>query len=590
MNRLSPAERWMLIAGGVLVAFFALDATFSVRNVQRLRTQSQAVVHTYAVAGAIERVMSDLKDAETGQRGYLITGNEEYLAPYRQASRRVDIDLAGLEALLLDPRQLVSVAELRDHARAKLDELDVTILARRESGFDAAREAVATNVGKREMDAMRGIGDTLMRRETDLLADREAAADAATYRASAQIIISDAIGAVAVIALILVLRRHYASLHAADRRKDEFLATLAHELRNPLAPMSNSLFILSQRDAAQHLRERALSTLQRQVRQMVKLIDDLLDVGRIRLGKLALSKRVVKLGDIVEQAVETVAPLVESSRHRLAIDVPPEPIYLEADPIRLAQIISNLVNNAAKFTPAGGAISLTVSVAPGSATLRVKDNGVGIDPKRLEDIFGLFAQLDQSVERQHSGLGIGLALVRRLAELHGGTVVAVSEGQGRGSEFILRLPTVAAPALPILAPSPQQEAPARMLKVMVVDDNTDGAESLAAIVRLVGHDARAVQDAQSALRAGEEWRPDLVIMDIGMPGMNGYDACTAMRGTPWGRNALIVALTGWGQEHDRRRAESAGFDRHLVKPIGEEALRTLLEDASPAAESAPAAA
>jgi len=325
------------------------------------------------------------------------------------------------------------------------------------------------------------------------------------------------------------------------------------------------------------------------VRQMVKLIDDLLDVGRIRLGKLALSPRVVKLADIVDQAVETVAPLVESSRHRLSIAMPAQPVFLEADPIRLAQVIANLLNNAVKFTPPGGDISLAVSVEEGWATLRVKDSGIGIEPGRIEEVFGLFAQLDQSIERQHSGLGIGLALVRRLAELHGGTVTAASEGPGRGSEFIVRLPTVAAPALPIMAAAAPGEAPSRVRRVLVVDDNRDGGESLAAMVKLMGHDARPVHDGPAALSAGAQWQPDLVIMDIGMPGMNGYDACVAMRATPWGRSALIVALTGWGQEHDRRRAEAAGFDRHVVKPIGVETLRTLCEDAqlSPQAASTP---
>jgi signal transduction histidine kinase/ActR/RegA family two-component response regulator len=454
------------------------------------------------------------------------------------------------------------------------------------------------------MDLVRAIADSMIQRETALLARRQEAADAAAWRTNALIIVSDLLGALAIIAFVVLLRRHIAAreralaeigaqraeLQAADRNKDEFLATLAHELRNPLAPMSNSLFILGQREVPQHARERALSTLQRQVRQMVKLIDDLLDVGRIRLGKLALSPRRVKLGEVVDQAVETVAPMIEASRHRLSILLGVDPVYVEADPIRLAQVISNLLNNAAKFTPPEGELSLSTTVEPGWVEIHVKDNGAGIDPRRIEEIFGLFTQLDQSVERQHSGLGIGLALVRRLTELHGGTVFARSDGPGRGSEFVVRLPTAAAPATPVLGPAVGPEIAGRVRRVLVVDDNRDGAETLAMMTRLMGHEVRTANDAASALHSGGEWQPDLVIMDIGMPGMNGYDACAAMRAAPWGRSALIVALTGWGQEHDRRRAEEAGFDRHVVKPIGPELLRSLFDDARPSTERSPAAA
>jgi signal transduction histidine kinase/ActR/RegA family two-component response regulator len=481
-------------------------------------------------------------------------------------------------------------------------ELDATVRLRREEGLEAARIAVRTNIGKRHMDSMRALGERMMSRERELLATRQAAAQRTALHTASQIIVSNAAGTVAIIAFLLLLRRHIASreramaeiamqreqLQAADRRKDEFLATLAHELRNPLAPMSNALFIIGEPGAPQSSRDRAVSTLQRQVRQMVKLIDDLLDVGRIRLGKLTLAPRLVKLAEVVDQAVETVAPLVEGSRHRLRVELPAEPVWLEADPIRLAQLVSNLLNNAAKFTPAGGELSLAASVEPGWVVLRVKDNGPGMDPARLEEIFDLFTQLDHVLERRHAGLGIGLALVRRIAEMHGGTVVARSEGAGRGSEFIVRLPTASAPAVAITAHAAEPIGN-RARRVLVVDDNRDGVETLAAMVQMIGHEARACHDAPSALQVGAEWKPDLVIMDIGMPGMNGYDACKALRMTPWGREAVVVALTGWGQESDRRLAEEAGFDHHVVKPIGEDRLRTLCRDAG-ADAPAPASA
>ncbi|HUQ29367.1 MAG TPA: CHASE3 domain-containing protein [Usitatibacter sp.] len=597
----SNLRRSLSVAGVVLLAYFVLDATLNVRNVAKLQDQAEVVLHTHEVAAAIVKVLSDLTDAETGQRGFIITGDEQYLDPYTQAVGRLDSDLAALGSLVNDPEQEEGLAQLRSHVETKLSELRTTIQLRREAGFDVARAAVHMNIGKQHMDAMRAVGASMMRRELDRLAARQEAANAAAFRTTAQIVLSDAIGGLVIIAFLLLLRRHLGTrdqalaeiasqreqLQVADRLKDEFLATLAHELRNPLAPMSNSLFILSRREAPQHARERALSTLQRQVRQMVKLIDDLLDVGRIRLGKLSLTPRALKLADVVEHAVETVAPLIEASRHRLEVALPSAPVFLQADPIRLGQVISNLLNNAAKFTPAGGEISLSASVEPGWVSLRVKDNGAGIDPQRLNDVFGLFTQLDQSIERQHSGLGIGLALVRRLTELHGGTVEARSDGAGKGSEFIVRLPTIEAPALPSIALPERDDAALRPRRVLVVDDNPDGSDTLAAMVKLMGHESRVSHDGPSALSAGGEWNPDLVIMDIGMPGMNGYEACTAMRATPWGRNALIVALTGWGQDHDRRRAEAAGFDRHVVKPIGAELLRELCEDARLPASASP---
>jgi CheY-like chemotaxis protein len=315
--------------------------------------------------------------------------------------------------------------------------------------------------------------------------------------------------------------------------------------------------------------------MQRQVRQMVRLIDDLLDVSRIRLGKIVLARRTVNLAQVIEQAVETVASMIEASNHRLEVSLPAEPVLVDADPIRLAQVFSNLLNNSAKFTPPGGEIRLTAEIDGADVVVRVSDTGEGIEPGHLEMIFELFAQEDFSLERSHGGLGIGLSLVRNLTELHGGTVLARSEGRGKGSEFIVRLPIAHPDSLSSVPAGVGHEATVARRRVLVVDDNRDGAESLRAMIQLMGHDARVALDGESALATAAEWAPEIVVLDIGLPGVNGYEICRAMRATPWGRHALIVALTGWGQEQDRKRAEEAGFDRHIVKPIDDEELRRL---------------
>ncbi len=364
------------------------------------------------------------------------------------------------------------------------------------------------------------------------------------------------------------------ALRAADRRKDEFLATLAHELRNPLAPLRNGLAVLRLADGLPAPLDAARAMMERQLAQMVRLIDDLLDVSRISLGKIALRRERVALAEVVAQAVETSRPALDAARHAVVVDAGAAPVVVDADATRLVQVFANLLNNAAKFTDPGGHVSVRVRREGGEAVVSVRDDGVGMDADELGRVFDLFAQADASPSRERGGLGIGLSLVRGIVELHGGRVEASSAGRGRGSEFVVRLPAVDAPA-----PTPPVSEPAAHRagqRVLVVDDSRDAAESLAIMLRLMGHDARCAFDAAAALALGDAFAPRVVVLDLGMPRVSGLDAARAIRSRPWGRDATLVALTGWGQDEDRRRTAAAGFDAHLVKPVDVEALAALL--------------
>jgi PAS domain S-box-containing protein len=709
-------ERAILLAGAILLAFFAGNIALNATNLDRLKTQADWVAHTYAVNDALEGILSQVKDAETGQRGYLVTGNPRYLAPYDNGVAALNRSLAEVERLTADnPTQQASLQALRVPLQRKLDELQATIRIRKEQGFEAARAVVENDTGLQEMEQVRGIADVMIARENALLAIRRGQAEHA-YRQALAFNLAGGLAACALLAAFLMLmRRHLASrerasrqlaeqgeliqttlasigdgvitsdtlgcvtflnpvamaltgwthkeaqgvplarvfnivneehrgvvenpaaralrdglivglanhtllisrdgterpiddsaapirldsgeivgcvlvfrdvserarmdreLKDADRRKDEFLATLAHELRNPLAPIANSLFILSHEGTSGAAAQAARATMQRQVRQLVRLIDDLLDVSRIRLGKISLRMQRVELAHAIEQAVETARPAIDAAGHRLRLELPSHPAWLEADPVRLAQVFSNLLSNAAKFTPQGGSIEMVAVIAAGGVTVTVRDSGIGIEPRNLDSIFGLFAQVDQSLERSQGGLGIGLNLVRRLVELHGGSVAAQSEGTGRGSEFIVKLPLAMDQGAPEVAVEDTMGTRVGQVpRVLVVDDNRDGADSLCMMIETLGGRPRAAYDGSAALEIASELRPDVVFLDIGLPGMSGYEVCRRMRATDWGRRAMIVALTGWGQDQDRRHAEGAGFDRHVVKPIEDATLRLIL--------------
>lgn len=371
-------------------------------------------------------------------------------------------------------------------------------------------------------------------------------------------------------------------LSTADKRKDEFLATLAHELRNPLAPLLNSMELIRNVQAEPAMVQSAVITMERQVKQMVRLIDDLLDISRISKDKLSLKRKQVDLGQIIEHAVEMAMPYVNRLGHTLQVDLPPHTIYMKADPARLAQVLGNLLNNACKYTPKRGEITLSVTQDAEQVQISVKDNGLGITENMRTQVFDLFTQVDQHLEQSEGGLGIGLSLVKRLVEMHGGHVECRSEGLGYGSEFIVYLPCKPVTAnAKIASKKPTKLTPLAALNVLIVDDNQDSADSMQMLLDMHEHKTRVVYDGEQALIAAEQDRPDVILLDIGLPILDGYQVCTAIRKLDWGKDITIIALTGWGQDEDRRKSSEAGFNHHMVKPITLSALLALLAQVTP---------
>ena len=372
------------------------------------------------------------------------------------------------------------------------------------------------------------------------------------------------------------LRQAEQALREADRRKDEFLATLAHELRNPLAPIRNGLQILRLAGSEQQSTQQVLEMIERQLSHLIRLVDDLMEVARVTRGKIELRREPIDLATVVRNAVDTSRPLIEAARHELTVDVDTEPLTVMADPVRLAQVIANLLNNAAKYTDEGGRIFVRAGRDGASAIVSVRDNGVGIPSDMLAHVFDLFAQANRTYQRAQGGLGIGLTLVRSLVELHGGSVVAKSDGPGLGSEFIVRLPLGL--ELPAGGEPTQTQGTGELgaHRILVVDDSRDAAESLAILLRHLGADVQIAGDGQEALAVLETYRPSVVLLDIGMPGMDGFEVARRARQRQSGRDATLIALSGWGQDEDRRRSEEAGIDYHFVKPVDVDALTRLL--------------
>jgi CheY-like chemotaxis protein/nitrogen-specific signal transduction histidine kinase len=373
----------------------------------------------------------------------------------------------------------------------------------------------------------------------------------------------------------------------ADRRKNEFLAMLAHELRNPLAPLKNAVRAIRRRvPGDEHTVAVAADILDRQIRQMSRLVNDLLDASRISRGKIELRRARVALRPIIEEAIETVGPLLARYEHTLTTTLPPETLHVDGDAGRLSQVIANLLANAAKFTDKGGHIWLSADCEGDEAVIRVRDNGIGIAPEHLQTLFDMFVQVDTAIERSRDGLGIGLTLVKTLVELHGGTVHVHSAGAGCGSEFTVRLAavTAAAQSHKIGGPAPAVgDSIAR--RVLVVDDSVDAADSLAMLLAFEGHETHKAHDGADAVRSAERLRPDIVLMDIGLPILNGYEACRRIRSQAWGMHITMVAITGWGQEDDREQSNAAGFDLHLVKPVDHDELLRIVRSARPRASA-----
>jgi CheY-like chemotaxis protein len=373
-------------------------------------------------------------------------------------------------------------------------------------------------------------------------------------------------------------RRAEESLREANRRKDEFLAMLAHELRNPLAPIRNAAQVLKLVGPADANQQWAREVIERQTQHLTRLVDDLLDVSRITRGKVTLQREPLEFSTVINRAVETSRPLIDARHHHLNVTLPVEPVRVEGDLTRLVQVVANLLNNAAKYTDEGGHISLEVIQEDAEAVIRVRDDGMGLPADLLPHVFDLFTQADRSLDRSQGGLGIGLTLVRSLVEMHGGQVEASSAGLGRGSEFIVRLPALAASQAAGRAASDRAQArPASpRLRVLVVEDNQDSAEMMAFVVRYDGHEVRLAHDGPAALEVARVFQPEVILCDIGLPGMNGYEVAQRLRQQPGFKQTPLIALTGYGQEEARQRAREAGFDYHLVKPVEPEALGALL--------------
>ena len=692
----------LLLAGAVTYrANLVLDAA------------TETLRHTHDTELALEHTLSVLRDAETGQRGYLLTRRAEYLAPYEAALAQIDTQLGELDALFADdPAARQALDELTALVRVKTDELERTIELERNGATADALAVVLTDAGRFAMDEIRAVTERMQRDEdrklqAQLEAETNARAaavrsiaaltvlaigilivfvlvvrrDTARRRASEQrlattlrsigdaVIATDENGVVnlsnppaetligwkagealakpvdevfriineesrapaespvskvlregrtvglanhtllirrdgvetpiedsaapiiddrgGILGVVVVFRDATGAraaeqaLRDADHRKNEFLAVLAHELRNPLAPIRQASHIA--RSAAATPAQIGWSTgvIERQVGHMARLLDDLLDVSRITRGTLEVRKSRVELASVIEAAIEMARPLFDERNHTLSLDVSSQPLPLDADPLRIAQVFANLLTNAAKYTSSGGKIRLSAASAGDYAEVRIVDNGVGMSGESLANIFQMFVQIASPLDRNESGLGIGLALSKALVELHAGTIEASSPGPGQGSEFLVRLPLarerrVEAPKS--AAPAPQRAA---SLRIVVADDNRDAAATLAALLELSGHEVAVVNDGAAALEAIEESRPDIALLDIGMPTLNGYDIAKRVRATEWGGAITLVAVTGWGQDADRDQAFAAGFNHHWVKPVDSALALELCNTAGP---------
>jgi PAS domain S-box-containing protein len=722
---------WSLTRGqtaavALLVIALLIDAVLALHNIREVATSVQWVSHTHEVLGQVEQVLSTLKDAENGQRGYLLAGERPYLEPYEQAVARLPAQITRLRQLTIDnPPQTAHVLKLEQLAAERLAELRQG-LERFQAETDKSRatqlsrQYLLRGEGKRLMDLVRDEVYGMQQLERALLTRREAASRANTRTALASTVVGLGLGLVLTTMVITLVARNLAArqraadvLHAererfrttltsigdavvvtdaqgritllnpvaqaltgwsaealgqpleavfhivnettrkavenpvsqvirlgaivglanhtvliakdgtelaiddsgapirdargrivgvvlvfrditqrrgseraledADRRKDEFLAMLAHELRNPLAPIRNAAHTLALLGTGDDRVRWVSGVIERQVGLMTRLVDDLLDVSRITSGKITLQRATVSMREVLAQAVETARPLAESRGQALEVDVPEDAAWVDGDPARLAQAVGNLLDNAIKYTDDGGRIGLRARVEADEVVIVVEDSGVGVDPELLPHVFDLFIQADRSLERKQGGLGLGLTLVRRLVEMHGGRVEAASAGPGLGSAFTIRLPCLAAEVVePAPAAEPAEAArpsgPAR--RILVVDDHQDSTDSLALFLRLRGHEVRTAHDGPTALDEIERYRPEVVFLDLGLPGMSGYDVARRVRMRTDLGPLQLVALTGYGTDGDRQKTRDAGFDVHLAKPVDPRAVDALLAGSS----------
>ena len=721
--------RWSLTRGqtaaiALLVIALLVDAVLTLHNIREVATSVQWVSHTHEVLSQLEQVMSTLKDAETGQRGYLLTGERPYLEPYEQALPRLHGQLERLRALTIDnPPQTAHVLKLEQLAADRL-----AVLRQGVDRFQAepdksralalSRQYLLQGEGKRLMDLVRDEVYGMQQLERALLVRREAVSRASTRTALVSTLIGLGLGLVLVATVITLVARNLEArqrtadvLHAererfrttltsigdavvvtdaqgrvtllnpvaqaltgwggealgesletvfrivneatrdivenpvskvirlgaivglanhtvliakdgteltiddsgapirdargrivgvvlvlrditerrsaervledADRRKDEFLAMLAHELRNPLAPIRNAAHTLALLGTGDDRVRWVAGVVERQAGLMTRLVDDLLDVSRITSGKITLQRATGSIAAVLAQAVEAARPPAEGRGQALEVDVSADVGWVDGDPVRLAQAVGNLLDNAIKYTEDGGRVRLWARPEADEVVIVVADSGIGIDPALLPHVFDLFIQADRSLERKQGGLGLGLTLVRRLVEMHGGRVEAASAGPGLGSAFTIRLPRLAVEAAePETVPVPAAAPPGPARRILVVDDHQDSTDSLALFLRLRGHEVRTAHDGPSALEEIERYHPDVVFLDLGLPGMSGYDVARRVRTMNGPGSPRLVALTGYGTDADRQKTRDAGFDVHLAKPVDPRAVDALLAEAS----------
>jgi PAS domain S-box-containing protein len=729
---------WLLVSMGMLLALVFFNGAVTYRRLEQVRAGSERVIQAQDVLNALEQIVSVTNDAEAGQRGYLLTGQEEYLTPYTLARSQYRNRLERIAKLTGDnPKQRGRVLRLRELVEARLDLLEKTVSMRRGGDYFAPWQILTSDDGRRFMEETRALANEMETEERMLLA-RRMSEDHNAYRSAVlNIFLGSGYSIVALAAFFVLLRRYLSALdrsastirqqrellratlssiddaviatdidrrvtflnaraesltgwrqedargqpldkvfrimdetsrtriedpgvrvlrdgvvvtptdrtvlvsrtdgecpiddsaapimtetgevtgvilvfrdvgerrrqevelrrqaealQEADRRKDEFLATLAHELRNPLSPISNALQLWPTVEQKPAEMERLRGVMERQVHQMTRLIDDLMDVSRITRGKIQLRSQPVELSTLVAGAIEAVRPMVDLRRHQLTVELSKEPVWVNGDVARLTQVFANILHNAAKYTGKGGTIHVEAIRHEGRAVVRIGDNGPGIPPQMLSAIFDAFRQVDETLDRAHGGLGIGLTLVKQLVELHGGSVEARSGGAEQGSEFIVELPAIDVAASDRPHGSEysdseysDEEAADRVgtpvngasaHRVLVVDDVEASAKTLAMMLHAIGHDAATLTDPTEVTDYIEVHRPDTVFLDIAMPGMNGYDVARSVRGRPHLADVVLVALTGYGQEEDRRRAFEAGFNFHLCKPASLETLENLL--------------
>jgi len=718
--RLIPS-RGPAVAVALLVVALVIDAGLSLHNIREVAVSVQWVSHTNEVLTRLEAVLSTLKDAETGQRGYLLAGEASYLEPYREAVDRLPGQIAALRQLTLDnPPQTARVLRLDELATQRMAILKrgldlVGLDPDRGRGLSSARQTVLSGEGKQVMDRIRAEVDEMERVERELLEARGAIARGAARTAFVTTVVALVIGLALVALVVWLFARNLAMrqrasevlqaererfrttltsigdgvmvtdaqgrvtllnpvaealtgwdadaigrpveavfrivneatrepvenpvgkvlrdgavvglgnhtvligrddrerpiddsgapirdgrgrvvgvvlvfrditerraseqrLHENDRRKDEFLAMLAHELRNPLAPIRNAAHTLTLLGQPDERLRWVSGVIERQVGLLTRLVDDLLDVSRITSGKITLQRERVAVAAVIAQAVETARPAAESRHENLAVEVADDVGVVDGDPARLIQVVSNLLDNAIKYSEEDGQVRLTARAEAQEVVIVVRDEGVGMDAELLPHVFDLFIQADRSLERRQGGLGIGLTLVRRLVEMHGGRVEVASDGAGRGSEFTIRLPRLtldaAAPAAARAAAREVLSGPAR--RVLVVDDQPDSTDSLALLLRLRGHEVSTAADGPGAVDEFLRSKPEVVFLDLGLPGMSGYDVARRLRAMPEGRDVRLVAVTGYGTEADRERTRAAGFDLHLAKPVDPHAVEALL--------------